>query len=93
MKIGILGAGQVAQTLAAGLAKSYNEVMIGARNPAKVKEWAAQNPQVKTGSLSQAAAHGELLFNATRGAEALLLIWVTMMMKAGKPAFQFIIVR
>ena len=71
MKIGILGAGQVAQTLAAGLAKSNNEVMVGARNPAKVKEWAAQNPQVKIGSLSQAAAHGEILFNATRGAGAL----------------------
>ncbi len=71
MKIGILGAGQVAQTLAAGLAKSNNEVMVGARNPAKLKEWAAQNPQVKIGSLSQAAAHGEILFNATRGEGAL----------------------
>lgn len=45
--------------------------MIGTRSPAKIKDWTAQNPRVKSGSLSQTAAHGEIVINATSGGGAL----------------------
>lgn len=71
MKIGILGAGRVGQALAAKLAERNQDVMIGTRSPAKIKDWTAQNPRVKSGSLSHAAAHGEIVINATSGGGAL----------------------
>jgi predicted dinucleotide-binding enzyme len=71
MKIGILGSGRVGQAIAAKLAELNQDVMVGTRSPEKIKEWAAQNPRLKTGSLSQAAAYGEILFNATAGSGSL----------------------
>jgi hypothetical protein len=71
MKIGILGAGRVGQTIAAKLAQLDQQVLLGTHSLQKIKEWSAQNPAVKTGSLSQAATHGEILFNAIRGDGAL----------------------
>ncbi len=71
MRIGILGAGRVAQTLASGLAAHDQDVMVGTRSPAKIRDWASKNPRVKTGSLSQAATHGELLINALSGGGAI----------------------
>ena len=40
MKIGVLGSGVVAQTLAGGFLKHGHEVTIGTREPAKLAEWA-----------------------------------------------------
>ena len=42
MKIGVIGSGVVGQTLAAGFLKHGHEVEIGTREPAKLKEWVAQ---------------------------------------------------
>lgn len=81
MKIGVLGTGMVGQTIAAKLAERGHEVMIGTRDPAATlarsephpygfppfSEWHKAHPQVTLGDLATAAAHGEMLVNATNG--------------------------
>lgn len=67
MKIGILGSGMVGQTLGARLAALGQDVMVGSRTPEKLREWAAQTPGVKVGSLADTAAHGDIVINATNG--------------------------
>jgi predicted dinucleotide-binding enzyme len=66
MKIGILGTGMVGQTLAAKLAERGEDVLVGTRNPEKASAW-AQGAGVKLGSYSEAAAHGQIVINATKG--------------------------
>jgi len=66
MKIGILGSGMVGQTLAAKLAERGQDVMVSARSPEKVAAWAA-GAGVRVGSVSDTAAHGEIVINATKG--------------------------
>jgi predicted dinucleotide-binding enzyme len=70
MKIGVIGSGAVGQTLAAGFLKHGHAVMLGTRDPAKLKEWAAKTPGVKLGSSSEAAAFGEVLMLAVKGSVA-----------------------
>jgi predicted dinucleotide-binding enzyme len=67
MKIGILGSGTVAQTLAAGFLKHGYEVKIGSRTPAKLDEWAAQNPTGTIGDFAETAAFGDLIILAVKG--------------------------
>ena len=72
MKYGILGSGSVGQTIGAKLAGLGHEVMVGTRNPDKLKDWlAATGGKATVGSFAQAAAHGEMVFNATAGSGAL----------------------
>jgi predicted dinucleotide-binding enzyme len=71
MKVGALGSGVVAQTLAAGLKKHGHEVTIGSRTPEKLAEWASKNPGIATGNFAEAAAFGELLILAVKGNAAL----------------------
>jgi predicted dinucleotide-binding enzyme len=80
-KIGVLGTGPVGQTIAAKLAELGHAVMIGTRDPAATmardkpdnyggppfKAWREQHPGVGLGTLAEAAAHGELVVNATSG--------------------------
>jgi len=76
MRIGILGSGTVAQTLASGFHKHGYEVKVGSRTPAKLSDWAAKNPGISTGTFADAAAFGELLVLAVKGnaaSEALTL--------------------
>lgn len=82
MRIGVLGTGMVGQVLAARLAEAGHEVVVGTRDPAATlarqepdgygnppfSAWHAQHPDVKVGSFADAAAHGELIVNATAGA-------------------------
>ena len=70
MKIGVLGSGQVAQTLAAGFLKHGHEVMLGTRDPAKLKEFTSQNPKAKLGSNAETAKFGETLVLASKGTAA-----------------------
>jgi 8-hydroxy-5-deazaflavin:NADPH oxidoreductase len=70
MKVGVLGSGTVAQTLAAGLAKHGHQVKIGSRSPEKLAQWASENPRVSTGTFAQAAGFGELLILAVKGTAA-----------------------
>jgi hypothetical protein len=86
MKVGVLGSGDVAKTLAAGLAKHGHQVTIGSRSPEKLAEWSSKNPKVATGTFAEAAEFGELLFLAVKGtaaANALLLAGTKNL--AGKP--------
>jgi predicted dinucleotide-binding enzyme len=57
MRIGMLGTGIVGQTLEAKLTELGHDVRVGSRDPAR--------------SFEAAAAHGELIFNATGGAVSL----------------------
>lgn len=76
MKVGVLGSGDVAKTLAGGFIKHGHEVMVGSRTPGKLKDWGEQNKAAKTGSFAEAAAFGEVVVLAVKGlaaAEALRL--------------------
>ena len=45
MKVGILGSGDVAKTLGSGFLKHGHDVTMGTRAPAKLADWAKQNPK------------------------------------------------
>jgi predicted dinucleotide-binding enzyme len=70
MKVGVLGSGDVAKALAGGFLKHGHDVMMGTRTPAKLTEWAAQNPKVSVGSFTGAAAFAELVVLAVKGKAA-----------------------
>jgi 8-hydroxy-5-deazaflavin:NADPH oxidoreductase len=70
MKIGILGSGGVATTLAAGFLSEGHAVMLGTRDAAKLGDWRAAHRQAEVGSVAQAAAFGELIVLAVKGSAA-----------------------
>jgi len=70
MKVGILGSGEVAQTLGAGFLAHGHEVTLGTRDPAKLDDWGAANPSGAIGSFADAAAFGEVLVLAVKGSVA-----------------------
>ncbi len=70
MKIGVLGSGDVAKTLAAGLVKHGHEVKLGTRAPDKLADWAKQNSKVGITSFSETAKFGELVILAVKGTAA-----------------------
>jgi len=70
MKIGILGSGDVAKSLAGGFLKHGHEVTVGSRTPAKLDGWKAQNPAASTGTFDAAAAFGKLIVLAVSGKAA-----------------------
>lgn len=81
MEIGVFGTGPVGQVIAAKLAELGHGVMVGTRDAAATlartepdifgnppfKVWREKHPDIHFGTLAQAAAHGELLVNATSG--------------------------
>jgi len=85
MKLAILGTGTVGLTLASRLTGLGHDVMLGTRNADETSvrntkdnyggpsfmEWHALNIQVKLGTFSQAASFGELIINATQGANTI----------------------
>jgi predicted dinucleotide-binding enzyme len=87
MDIGIIGSGRVAQTLATKLLELGNRVTISSRDTTKAKDlgdWgtipsaeafaAAQRKlgwEAAAGSFADAAAHGEVVINATAGGHSL----------------------
>ena len=76
MKVGVLGSGDVAKTLASGFLRHGHQVKIGSRSPAKLAEWSAGNPGSTTGTFAEAAQFGEIVVLAVKGnvaAEALKL--------------------
>jgi predicted dinucleotide-binding enzyme len=70
MKIGILGSGSVAKTLAAGFIKHGHEVMLGTRDVAKLADFAKATPQAKIGSFEDAAKFGTAILLAVKGTVA-----------------------
>ncbi len=67
MKVGILGSGDVAKALAAGFLEHGHEVMLGTRDPAKLKGW---NPKARVGSAQETAGFAELAVLAVKGTGA-----------------------
>ena len=70
MKIGILGSGDVAKSLGAGLRRKGHDVMLGTSNTAKLAGWMAGSGGVRSGSFADAARFGELAILAVKGAAA-----------------------
>src|SRR5215831_1050093 len=86
MKIGVIGSGDVAKVLASGFIKHGHDVVIGTRDPAKLKDWTERNPSVRVGSFSDAAQFGQVVALAVKGlaaAEALRAAGASNL--AGKP--------
>lgn len=85
MRFGILGTGVVSKTIAARLAGLGHEVMVGTRDPEATSSrtepdaygnppfgvWQQEHPEVTLSTFAEAAAHGEIVVNATAGAVSL----------------------
>src|SRR3954466_7440612 len=71
MKIGIIGSGEVAQTLGGGFLKHGYDVMLGTREPAKLQEWLRKNSSARVGSFADAAKFGEVAVLAVKGTVAI----------------------
>ncbi len=80
MKLAILGTGSVGQAFATRFSGLGHQVMIGTRSVAdktadpKFSEYLSKNPLVALGTFGQAAAFGELLVNASKGATTLQML-------------------
>ena len=82
MKIAMIGAGSVGQTLGAALITRGHDVMIGVRDPGgdaltkarsnaeTLGDWAART-KGRVGRFADAAKHGEVIFNVTSGGASL----------------------
>jgi predicted dinucleotide-binding enzyme len=70
MKIGILGSGDVAKTLGAGLSHEGHDVMLGSRDVTKLAEWQQSHQGIKTGSFAQTAQFADVLVLSVRGSAA-----------------------
>jgi 8-hydroxy-5-deazaflavin:NADPH oxidoreductase len=70
MKVGVLGSGDVAQTLGSGFLKHGHSVTVGSRSPEKLADWASANKGGSTGTFAEAAKFGELLVLAVKGTAA-----------------------
>ncbi len=75
MKIGMLGTGSVGQTVGTKLVAMGHDVMMGARSADNEKVLAfAQRTGGKAGTFADAAAHGEIVINGTRGDTSLAML-------------------
>lgn len=70
MKVGVLGSGDVAKTLAAGFLKHGHQVTMGSRTPAKLADWAKQNAGIKTATFAETAKDAEIVVLAVKGIAA-----------------------
>ena len=82
MRVGIVGSGMVGQTIGAKLAERGEDVVLGTRSPEKLEEKRGMAPPLsewlvrvadhgRIGTFAEAAAHGEIVFNATSGTGSL----------------------
>ncbi|MEU4484203.1 NAD(P)-binding domain-containing protein [Streptomyces purpurascens] len=69
MRIGLLGTGNVARALAHGWSAAGHDVLLGSRRPGERTDL-----ELPVGSLSEAAAHAEVLVNATPGTVSVELL-------------------
>ena len=70
MKVGVLGSGDVAKALGSGFLKHGHDVTMGTRDPAKLADWAKQNPKGHVASFDAAAKSAELVVLAVKGTAA-----------------------
>ena len=83
MNIGILGSGEVAQSLAAGFLARGHAVKLGTRDDGKLADWkAGAGDRASVGSFADAARFGELVVLATLGTAT-----VDIVTAAGAEAF------
>ncbi len=70
-RVGVLGSGQVGQTLAQGFAGRGHDVMVGTRKTEdpELRAW-AEGAGVSIGGFSETAAHGEIIVLAVLGLAA-----------------------
>lgn len=72
MKVGIFGSGIVGQAIGSKVAELGHAVMLGTRDPDKLKDWlVTMGGNARIGSFAETATHGEILFNATNGSGSL----------------------
>jgi predicted dinucleotide-binding enzyme len=85
MRVAVLGTGMVGRAIAGKLSELGHEVVVGTRDPVTTlarqepdfygnppfAAWQAEHPAVRLADLADAAAHGELVVNATAGGAAL----------------------
>jgi predicted dinucleotide-binding enzyme len=85
MRVGVLGTGTVGRAIAAKLRELGHDVVVGTRDPVELMErtepdargndpfavWQEKHPDIGVATFRDAAAHGELLVNATAGAGSL----------------------
>jgi 8-hydroxy-5-deazaflavin:NADPH oxidoreductase len=70
MRVGILGSGEVARSLAAGFLKHGHSVTLGSRTPEKLADWTANNQGVGAETFAKAAQTAELIVLAVKGTVA-----------------------
>jgi 8-hydroxy-5-deazaflavin:NADPH oxidoreductase len=85
VRFGILGTGVVGKTIAVRLDGLGHDVIVGTRNPEETlsrtdpdrygnppfSAWQEEHPEVRLGTFAEAAAHGDMVLNATAGAVSL----------------------
>jgi predicted dinucleotide-binding enzyme len=85
VRVSVLGTGMAGRVLSGKIAELGHDVMVGTRDVQALlartergsadaqpfSEWMAGHPGVKLGTFAEAAAHGEVVFNATAGLAAL----------------------
>lgn len=71
MKIGIIGSGSVAQTLALGFAAEGHDVRLATREPARLADFLAANPAIATGSAVEVAGWAEIAVLSVKGTAAI----------------------
>jgi 8-hydroxy-5-deazaflavin:NADPH oxidoreductase len=85
VRFGILGTGVVGKTIAVRLDGLGHDVIVGTRNPEETLSrtepdqygnppfgaWHEEHPEVRLGTFAEAAAHGDMVVNATAGAVSL----------------------
>src|ERR1700691_2937105 len=70
-KIGVIGSGQVGETLANGFIKHGHEVTRGSRDPSKLADWKkAAGDKARAGNLEETARFGEIVVLAVQGTAA-----------------------
>ena len=72
-KFGVLGSGEVGQTLAAGLKKKGHEVKIASRQPSKLKDFSASSG-IATGTFADVARWAEHAVLAVKGTASLAAV-------------------
>ena len=83
MKVGILGSGDVAKSLAHGFISRGHDVMLGTRDAAKLADWRKEHPGARVGSFAQTAAFGDIVAVATLGTAT-----ISALEQAGPQNFQ-----
>ena len=71
MKVGLIGSGIVAQTLAAGFARHGHGTMLGTRNAARLAGWRKAHPSTELGTFADAARFGDIVVLSVKGSAAL----------------------